>query len=441
MRQPSYQGAFLACVEHLNAFLANRALRRYQLLVVEAGGFSVSSPFRAAQCPLTECLLLGSDLIAYLFGSEQFCLLVGPQHEGYPLTRMLCLDSGASWEIASIDSPGAASGEITQESMDLCRQVRAMATQSPIDTRPHALFGDGNFAHLVWNGLAALRALVDTGVDLTGTRLVSRCDPLGDPAQFLRRHSSMRTEPWSTRIDLHQGRRFRSATLLGSCYIDAALAASVVEVCHSRSHDHWRQTRLRLAASSRRKLWISLRQRQRDCSNQVAFVATLVDRILQSSDTIILIDGFSLPDCETPPFFATYAERVDQAFRELLVRCPRLVEALASGDAVFMNGLMLYDSISLASLADFYVCHGGTQQHKIGWLYSTPGVLHVPNPSAAVQQWYADQSEVATPPICLPASVITAKASEGVAPGESDYEIDVAAAVPFCLNAARPFLV
>jgi hypothetical protein len=32
--------------------------------------------------------------------------------------------------------------------------------------------------------------------------------------------------------------------------------------------------------------------------------------------------------------------------------------------------------MAAARHADFYICHSGTQQHKIGWLYDVPGIIH-----------------------------------------------------------------
>ena len=34
------------------------------------------------------------------------------------------------------------------------------------------------------------------------------------------------------------------------------------------------------------------------------------------------------------------------------------------------------EEVFWSELADFYFCHGGSMQNKIGWVHDTPGVIH-----------------------------------------------------------------
>src|ERR1700761_8369009 len=41
-----------------------------------------------------------------------------------------------------------------------------------------------------------------------------------------------------------------------------------------------------------------------------------------------------------------------------------------------LNGLTVTDEISWGAIADFYFCHGGTMQNKIGWVHEVNGIVH-----------------------------------------------------------------
>jgi hypothetical protein len=66
--------------------------------------------------------------------------------------------------------------------------------------------------------------------------------------------------------------------------------------------------------------------------------------------------------------------------------------------------LQLAEAIAFASVANFYICHHGTQQHKIGWIYDVPGVIHA-SPSVVKSQpahWVQSQSEGSVLPVYVP---------------------------------------
>ena len=76
-------------------------------------------------------------------------------------------------------------------------------------------------------------------------------------------------------------------------------------------------------------------------------------------------------------------------------------------------GRPLSEALALARTCDFYVCHHGTVQHKIGWFTCVPGVVHAntrvaqSKPALSV----AAQTEGGQPPSYLPAELIEDEAS------------------------------
>lgn len=428
---------FLACIRQLNGWVGEQALRRYQVDLLRREDFTLVSPFDGRRWPLQSSLLLTSDQIAYAFDDGRFYLLVGAQHEGYPLA--LAFDRrGQRWWRLPAEGPMQAVDAVALAGLaSAIERVQGLADE---DSRVHALFGDGNFAHLIWNGLPAVAALQNMEFDRCAVEFVSRCDPLGRPRDLVEGIDDLRISGWDERPELHHGRRFRHCALLGAQYLPADLAAAVVARCHAQASADCQRQRARIRADGRKVVWLSLRSRRRDCLNQVDFLSELIVELDRRRSLILLIDGFSFPDCVCPEFFDDYRRRVDAAFAQLQQRCPPLASALARGDALLLNGGSLFDAISLASLAHFYVCHGGTQQHKIGWLYSTPGVVHLPNPSPGVAAWYAAHSAIARPPQCIPTELVEVADEPELSLQERSYRIEVAPAVQFTLAQAAPVL-
>ena len=78
-------------------------------------------------------------------------------------------------------------------------------------------------------------------------------------------------------------------------------------------------------------------------------------------------------------------------------------EKMCSNPLVSASSCNLAEAITLAGMADYYVCHTGTLQHKVAWLHNTPGIVHTNRvglqPAAAA--WLADQVEGGRPPALL----------------------------------------
>jgi hypothetical protein len=70
--------------------------------------------------------------------------------------------------------------------------------------------------------------------------------------------------------------------------------------------------------------------------------------------------------------------------------------------------MSLANSIYLARAADYYVCHAGTLQHKIAWIYNIDGIVHsnTTGVQQGVQNWLADQLEGGVKPSLVSAEYI-----------------------------------
>ena len=105
-------------------------------------------------------------------------------------------------------------------------------------------------------------------------------------------------------------------------------------------------------------------------------------------------------------------------------------------------GLSLLESIDLSALAQFYFCHHGTVQHKIGWIAGCPGVVHS-NRRVLEQSpgaWVEAQAPGTPRPIYIPADYVRDAppipgGADGQASDPSNYRIvDVPGVVDFVMR-------
>ncbi len=199
---------------------------------------------------------------------------------------------------------------------------------------------------------------------------------------------------------------------VGASFVTKQFVTRVVNYAVARLSPQLENFRSHQLASSGKKFWISIRTRNRTAVNQVEFLVALVNHLLKSFDgCTVLLDGHSTP------MDIQHNKSYDQAdVVKTIENDTNVVGAVMSGlhkvnmptDRVISAvGLPILDSIALAGIADFYICHHGTLQHKIGWFYSKPGIVHAPNSilaqGEAVASWVTAQSETAIAPVYLPA--------------------------------------
>ena len=183
-------------------------------------------------------------------------------------------------------------------------------------------------------------------------------------------------------------------------------------------------------------------------SNQHGLLVALCRRyFLAYRNGHIIIDGYSLPadfdagagliyDRKDSPGVVSNDLAAAQAVKAELDaegHCGRVHLAV---------GLPVLDSIALGRLANFYVCHVGTVQHKVGWFHTCPGVIHANSEVLAYDFGHivTAQSEVAARVDQLPARMVTDDANS-----EDDevrrslkytgYSVHVGRAVDFVMKA------
>lgn len=193
--------------------------------------------------------------------------------------------------------------------------------------------------------------------------------------------------------------------------INTSLRRRVRRACHARLSkqgkfmvrqlDQWRQC-------GGWVLWLTVKSRVATAEGLAEFTAYwLIEQKRRGFPLpLLLVDGFShqagqqnsdkvngIPISTLIAEELDIAQRIDQKVRLLELPLP----------VVIAVGLPLADSVVLGERADFYFCHQGTVQHKIGWLQEgIPGVVHSNSRrnQGYVHPWGA--MGVGEPPLWLP---------------------------------------
>jgi hypothetical protein len=258
------------------------------------------------------------------------------------------------------------------------QDIRAVASgdAAAVVLKPKVVLVSGfsNYAHLMWNELPALLDIenwASTKVD----DIAVIFEPFGPFETTVHWPGTTRIHKTSD-AEVGGDARFQDALLFtpGSTVVTMETRLRLRQVCRSYKRVWEKEDRGAFT------VWISLRRMYRCATNLLALLAAVIRRLEDAELAVdIVLDGFSLPyDLAVEPRYATeylegHQKMVETQARDFISEITpicRHVRILDTTDA------SLPAAITFASQADFYICHHGTQQHKIGWLHDVPGLIH-----------------------------------------------------------------
>lgn len=141
-------------------------------------------------------------------------------------------------------------------------------------------------------------------------------------------------------------------------------------------------------------LWVSLKTRGAVAHGLKEFIVELIKEFESRQCTpMLILDGFSVQQ-GTSNQEIYYEITLQELIREEISLAAEIRELLqekgCTTEIIEAIGIPLLSNINLAGFADFYICHQGTVQHKIGWTYwNTPGIVHS-NPTrwrTGIHEW------------------------------------------------------
>lgn len=427
-------GAFLARLDALNDTVAPRLSRSYQVEILQKGRFELVSPWTGAALAPVDCYIannsplgFGDLVIAYRFQCvSTFWLITGIVKDGFPINEVFLPETGdVLWELY----PGVSCN------LEVRAKLKALEDRIPGDTAkapPVLLLGHPNFAHTIWNELPGLAALEEQGARFCdGLTVESLCQPimsfedgfgsLGLPHRPVRDLASL------------LGLQPRLYTRIGSTRISCTFRSKLqrtIRRCRSERATGHTERRLH---SCHPVVWLSVRLDSRTAVNQEAFLHELVQRVVARYPRAgIVLDGFAFPDDFANPMYladsgaefeasllGVNGENVislggllaarEREVTRYIAKLGRELSGKMGCPVVSTSGLTLTNAIYLAGLADYYVCHAGTLQHKIGWVYNTPGIVHSNTEGIArgADGWMANQVEGGRKPALLDAGLVS----------------------------------
>ncbi len=384
----------------------DRCGRAYQFELVSLGTLAATSPFTGTTIGLTHSLILRNHTVFFAFADVAPVFMIASfLGEGYPVTgalfpeHELLVQLGPQMEWG----PRQEHVEMLADTVKFRHSPVAIATGERI-----VVTGDQNFAHCAWNQLCSLEVLVRSGLIDRVQHLMVTSEPLGRLDRLFPEIDSRRLQ----RLTHRQLELFNTGDKLlipvGGVRVSKAVRNRVMTLAAESLTA--RGNELKNMIVGRRHLptfWVSIRTRNRTASNQISFISELINALSSAFGACnIVLDGHSTPmDWQDNPDVgvAQIQQIIDGDQKEvdaILTASGLCGETVSETKVIPAVGLPILDSILLGQFADFYVCHHGTVQHKIGWFHPVPGVVHT-NKAYLINppgRWVASQSDCGVEP-------------------------------------------
>ncbi len=434
-----YSEMFFAAVSELNEWVGHRAIRRFQWASCMGAKMVIYCPVSGARMASYE-LFLDVNLTVYLKFSGpcgDAVLFSKALGQGFPVDHFLWLENGECKEFAL-----KAQGKNSFCLEEICHKTHAYELGCALIgglisaecSRGVIAFDSLNFAHVYWNLLPALYQLpLLTGSIKREFYLVSPCFPLGDLSHVFSTDAvSIQSFP-QTQV-FAEGERWikiRYGANLGSTYIPLSLTRVLLQHFKPTAGgtDNYKQAK----SSSDNKqpvFWVSVQRLRRRLLNQREFVGAVLNSFFEAfPNGTVIVDGFSMPSDTVINPWAAGVAGLDLEIQAIVNDLQRNLAGIDFARQIInINGLPITEVIAMAAVADFYLCHSGTQQHKIAWFYNVNGIIHSPLPenvTLSTVKWHGDQAQIATQPKHIPTQwiLLSEQNPQAVKNRNRDYSI------------------
>ncbi len=380
-------------MKRLNTWMEDRRLKAYQYDLFTSGTFNTYGTF-LSEYELCGSMLFAHTSVAYCFRHREdvvWCLTSG---------HGLGSDIGAIYLPAYKTLVVSAPDFIDFFLHDLPAIDAADRSSAGPGSNPVLLIGHNNYAHFIWNELPALIAMrrYEAAPNLLQSILF---EPYG---------------PWATRFEFPQTERPQRYVFNSRIYFYSGAIAVTEEAKSEVIRQAKTNNRLPdMPDEGRFKIWISLRLMYRHAINQEDFLVALAETLAGTCRQYdLVLDGLSLPwDIDNPDRYIRQDDLTGNAknVSDLGMSLKQRLDALDLADirVIDMTAADLCSATTAAGACHYYICHQGTQQHKIGWVYDIPGLIHtnkhfsVTTPSG---EWVQVHCNGESEALILPASLI-----------------------------------
>ena len=374
-------------ISPLNEINRSDGTKRFQDHILSSGAFSILCPIANRNLyPTCNFFIPHMPAVIYLFeGEERLALISLNLALGNPVVAAMTKTITAETEnLGSHQNPAS----LLNAARSLLSELSSSAPKIDLKLKPKLICGHKNFAHFIWNELPT----IDNSI--FDQRDIERCI-MWDPFNMhLKPPYSGKLAP-VTNVDAIQGWN-PSLVLIGtSTFLSDNVRSRFLRSTISEKKPESRQLYITVRPKSVSKFLV----------NQVDFIRKLIRAFHEKyEDMEFVLDGFSMPDdlersIYKDPIRSRFAERVkhsNHVIGEIIHAVPQAEKSIRN-----ITGMNLSSALEIISSCSYYVCHTGTQQHKIGWLFPWRGFLHSNSrhTSDHAIEWLAKQTECAIAPL------------------------------------------
>ncbi len=289
-------------------------------------------------------------------------------------------------------------------------ETKPAAAPEHFEGRRVVVTDHSHYMHTLWNELPALDKAVSSG--LAKRLLVAALyQPLGPLAElFPELEQDLRVLKFGEISALN--REHRLLVGLGSRTITRRVQERVRDVAarHVLSEIVERRDRFRRAHAP--IFWFSVKPPGRTCVREAEVLAHLVTTSKRAYPSAgFILDGTSRPwDLETNDNYGSWfmpglqsaSAYARQTIADVIARLPRKLHSCVQA----VSDVPVCEEIVWGEAADFYFCHGGTMQNKIGWIHRVPGMIHTSNEFMGVWKALSGVVEDAPPVYFVSSEII-----------------------------------
>lgn len=342
-------------LDDLNAYLFDRCLRRYQKLILENQPFSIAIDGR--EFPFFRCVgLLHANVLFFSSAEGGWHMLADGASNGYKIGDVI---------------------ERNEPVHDEWFNREYLIDDACI------LVGQRNFAHFIWNQLAAFHRVSQE----RARTYYQVFDSFGMATEIL--------GVAGTAVGRERLREFRNTLYVGCECLTAETAAVLARFLDRQMLNDPPPPEV----ANSRIIYIGVRGATiRELTNEVDFYTELLKALLERDPRCFFyLDGYSYTNSNRE------CEKAAARIYEGSARINQIIAGYGGSRHRVIHGRHLVEALSFIRHISFYVTHEGTMQHKVGWFYPNKKGVIVNGSlyQEATAQWHAAQVANAVPPMHL----------------------------------------
>ncbi len=254
------------------------------------------------------------------------------------------------------------------------------ACSKPACGPPALIAGFPHFMHTLWNEIPAMDHAAKAGVlDGLATRVPYQAfGPMGfvfpqlAPLASVLQHDQLIAANSANRLLVCLGSRTITQSSQQRLYGVAMAMASLKMTAEMKA----------FRAAHEQIFWLSIKPPRRTLDRQADVLATLIKGLQKHYPLAgFILNGTSLPwdtafNQNYSGWFTNGIVDDERYVQDVVASITMALGAWLAKKITVVSGLNVLDEIAWGGVADFYICHAGTMQNKIGWSHDIPGFIH-----------------------------------------------------------------